>query len=269
MNLKPDAKISFEATPTSMQEGQLVLPGEVIEHNIEGLMCGSGVMVRDGTFVATVRGYVTHISQLRSVTPITPIYTPNVGDIVIGRVVQIQNQRWLIHVDCAVLGQLRLSSIYLPNDELRRRTTADERNMRQYFDVGDLVCSEVQQVEPSVIFLHTRPQHPKRLDNGVLVSVPASLIRRVPQHMTKFDANGRQFSIIYGMNGNIWVGPIGDGETGGEETARIRSCLILLGTYQQSICDETLKKVFEETSMIPVRDIVTQETAERLGFVKL
>ena len=246
-----------------MEQRQIVLPGEVIEPDAEGLMCGQGVTLRGNAIVATVRGFVSRISQLRTITPITSIYSPNIGDIVVGRVEQVQNQRWLVQIGCSVLGQLRLSSIYLPNDEQRRRTTADERNMRQYFDVGDLVCAEIQQ-SSGAIALQTRHQHPKRLDHGILVTVPSRLIRRVPQHITTFEGDGRMFTIIYGMNGNIWVGPEDPTDPGGETITRIRSCLIFLATYNRQIYPDALLRVFELTHDRAVSEIVSPQTAEQL-----
>ena len=160
-------------------EGKLVLPGEIISESAEGLMAGTGAIVRDRKIVSTVRGVVKQFSQYISVEPITSIYSPQVGDIVVGRISQVLKQRWKVQIGCSVSADLRLSSIYLPNDELRRRTTTDERNMRNYFDVGDLLCAEVQQVIDGIIFLHTRQQHPRRLDNGIIIEVPARLVKRV------------------------------------------------------------------------------------------
>jgi exosome complex component RRP4 len=250
-----------------METDRIVLPGDVIESASAGVMCGSGVELRGEEIVATVRGFVTRMSRLLSVTPMTSIYTPNVGDIVIGRIAQVQQQRWKVQIGCSVLAILRLTSIYLPDDQLRRRTTADERNMRQYFDVGDLVCAEVQEVPSSgSVSLHTRQQHPRRLDRGIVVDVPARLIKRVPTHICALDREGLAFQIIWGVNGTVWVAPTD--AAGAAVLPRIRNCIVLLATYQQQISTDALCAVFERTQEMPASRIVSIDAARALGFAQ-
>jgi exosome complex component RRP4 len=250
-----------------METDRIVLPGDVITTTTAGVMCGFGVELRGDEIVATVRGFVTRMSRLLSVTPMTSIYHPDVGDIVIGRISQLQQQRWKVQIGCSVLAILRLTAIYLPDDQLRRRTTADERNMRQYFDVGDLVCAEVQEVPSSgSISLHTRQQHPRRLDSGVIVEVPARLIKRVPMHICELNLEGASFQIIWGVNGSVWIAPVEEGGVGA--IPRIRNCIVLLATYEQQISTDALCAVFDSVRDVPTNQIVTLETAQFLGFAK-
>lgn len=251
-----------------MDTSRIVLPGDIVEENTAGIMCGNGVMVRDGMIIATVRGFVTKISQLLTITPMTSIYTPNVGDIVVGRISQVQQQRWRVQIGCAVLADLRLSSVDLADDRtMRRRTTADERNMRQYYDVGELVCAEVQQVmSDGGISLHTRPQYPRRLDNGVIVDVPSRLIKRVPLHITTVEVKNSKFTIIYGMNGTIWISP-NEEDYEYDVLIRIKNCIILLATYEKQIFSDVVGEIFDKTMDINPTAIVSIETAEMLGFV--
>jgi exosome complex component RRP4 len=248
-----------------MDTDRIVLPGEVVAETTVGIMCGSGVEARDDKVIANVRGFVTRIGQLLSVTPMTSIYSPNVGDIVVGRVSAVQQQRWKVQIGCSVLANLRLTAIFLPDDQLRRRTTADERNMRQYFDVGDLVCAEIQD-GGNPISLHTRQQHPRRLDNGLVIEVPSRLIKRVPNHIATLDLESQSFQVIYGMNGSIWLGPADSGAV--MYVPRIRNCLVLLATYEQQISTDALCAVFAKTLQVDTNRIVSIETACQLGFVR-
>lgn len=63
----------------------------------------------------------------------------------------------------------------------------------------------------------------------------------------------------------IWMAPE-EGE-GGEQTARIRNCLILLATYERHISSEILETVYNKTIDVEMREIVSLETAKRLEFV--
>jgi len=247
-----------------IQDKSFVLPGDIISRTSEGLMRGFGVSLRDGCIVSNVRGYVSQIGQLISVTPITSIYSPNIGDIVVGRIDQVQKQRWKVQIGCAVLADLRLSAIFLPDGELRRRTTNDERNMRQYFDVGDLICAEVQQVQND-IQLHTREQHPKKLEDGLVIEVPSRLIKRVPNHICTLEFLGFKFGMIFGLNGSIWVSA--SSEAAYDLIPRIRQCILLLATYEKPICAESLCSIYQKVEDMPVERIVSTETAIQLGLI--
>lgn len=247
------------------QDTQIVLPGEVISETTDGLMSGNGVTVQDGKIIATICGFITKNNSLISVTPLSAIYSPNTGDVVIGRIEQVQKQKWKVQIGCPVLADLRLSSIYLPDGELRRRTTTDERNMRQYFDVGDIICAEVQSARDAV-FLHTREQHPKKLDKGIVVEVPSRLVKRVPNHIVVLTFAGLKFQCVFSLNGSIWLAP--EGEEGYSVVPRIRNCIVLLGTYEQMIYPESVSDLFNKTSEIPVAEILSQETAKTLGFIE-
>ncbi|EAY18996.1 exonuclease, putative [Trichomonas vaginalis G3] len=247
------------------KDNQFVLPGQVIFENSEGLMPGNGVVLSNGKIIATVRGFIKIINQLVSVTPMTSIYSPNVGDIVVGRIESIQKQRWRVQIGAAVLADLRLSSIFLPDGELRRRTTTDERNMRQYFDVGDLICAEVQNISGGTS-LHTREQHPKKLENGIVVDVPSRLIKRVPNHIVVLAFSGLRFNVVFGLNGSIWISP--DTDEAYPLIPRIRNCILLLATYEQLVYSDNVCQVFDKTSEIPIADILTVKTAQILGFVQ-
>lgn len=245
-------------------ENQFVLPGEVIFENSEGYMPGNGVVASNGKIIATVRGFIKIINQLVSVAPMTSIYSPNVGDIVVGRIDNIQKQRWKVQIGAATLADLRLSSIFLPDGELRRRTTTDERNMRQYFDVGDLVCAEVQNISGG-ISLHTREQHPKKLENGIVVDVPSRLVKRVPNHMVVLSFSGLRFNVVFGLNGSIWISPETDDAY--PLVPRIRNCILILATYEQLIYSDIVCQTFDKTSDVPIADILSEKTAQLLGFV--
>lgn len=244
----------------------IVLPGEIVSETTEGLMCGTGVTVNNDKIIATVRGFVKQISQFISVSPMTSIYSPSVGDVVIGRIAQVQKQKWKVQIGCSVLADLRLANIYLPDEQFRRRTTADERNMRQYFDVGDILCAEIQQVQTDgLIMLHTRQQHPKKLNNGMVVEVPSRLIKRVPVHISVMEIDSFKYNVIFGLNGSIWISP--EDPSGAQLLPRINNNIILLATYEQLVFQEAIIDAYQNTVNIPVQEIITLETAKNLGFV--
>lgn len=124
------------------------------------------------SIIATVAGTVQKTNKLLSVHPLRARYTPEIGDLVVGRIVEVQSRRWKVDVAAPLLAQLPLSAINLPGGILRRRTSADELQIRSFFSEGDLVVAEVQSVhQDGSASLHTRSLKYGKLRNGVFLAV--------------------------------------------------------------------------------------------------
>ena len=86
-------------------------------------------------------------------------YQATVGDVVVGRVVAVRDRRWLVDVGAAGPASLDVASVNLEGAEQRRRTAADEAEMRSRFAEGDIVSAEVQMARGGIggmRALHTR-----------------------------------------------------------------------------------------------------------------
>jgi len=85
----------------------------------------------------------------------------------------------------------------------RIRTYEDQLQMRTIFVEGDLVSAEVQSLMgDGTASLHTRSLRYGKLVNGVLVTVPSSLVRRQKQHFVTLPCN---VDVLLGCNGFIWI----------------------------------------------------------------
>ncbi|PSN36828.1 Exosome complex component RRP4 [Blattella germanica] len=113
---------------------RLYTPGEI-------LTCASGFMGGHGTYpdadahVASVAGVVQQVNKLISVQPIKNRYDGAVGDVVVGRITEVQQKRWK-----------------------RKRSVEDEHMMRKYLQEGDLISAEVQKKghDDGSLLLYTR-----------------------------------------------------------------------------------------------------------------
>jgi exosome complex component RRP4 len=164
------------------------------------------------TITATLAGTILKTNKLLSVSPLRARYNPEIGDLIIGRIVEVQKNRWKVDVAAPLLAQLPLSSINLPGGVLRRRTTNDELQMRSYFQVGDLEVAEVQQIgsQDGVATLHTRSLKYGKLRDGVFVAVSGSgggngVVRSRRQVFTVSGGAGVDVNVILGVNGYIWL----------------------------------------------------------------
>jgi hypothetical protein len=74
-----------------------------------------------------------------SVRPLNARYTGEVGDVVVGRIVDVGDKRWRVDINARQDAVLHLSSIILPGGAQRRRTSEDSLQMRSFYSEGDLV----------------------------------------------------------------------------------------------------------------------------------
>lgn len=144
--------------------------------------------------------------------PLRARYTPEIGDLVVGRIIEVQSKRWRVDVGAPLLAGLPLSAINLPGGILRKRTETDELQIRTFFSEGDLLVCEVQSLHnDGSASLHTRSLKYGKLRNGVFHSVSGTgggggVVRSRRQLLTIEGANGAgQIDIILGVNGYIWI----------------------------------------------------------------
>ena len=134
------------------------------------------------------------------VKPIKSKYSPQVGDIVVGRVQEIANKRWRIDIKASGYAYLSLNSTYIP--EQRKKNEEDEFNMRRIMREGDLVVAEVHSTNADhSCNLHTRNPKYGRLEAGRLIEVGHRQVRRQKHHMLALGEVG----VILGNNGNVFL----------------------------------------------------------------
>ena len=201
---------------------------------------------------ATVTGEVSRVDRLVRVSPALPgqRYSADVGDVVVGRVIEVSGKRWRVDLGGKHDAALALSAVSLPNvaggrgasaaagggdgdgeQELgeegeeapssspafsaavaRRRGAEDEASMREVLREGDLLSAEVQAVHSSdgSLLLHARSSKYGRLE------APGCLVRlpasSVGRQRQQFnDLPNCGVSVILGVNGWVWVSPLAGG----------------------------------------------------------
>lgn len=99
----PRSKQDFEINnfDSKLQEAgdlRIVLPGDYIG---EGLIAGHGTFEnkKDSKIYANMAGVVHQIDQVICVKPLKQGYRPDIGDVVVGRVVQVDQRRWMVDIN--------------------------------------------------------------------------------------------------------------------------------------------------------------------------
>lgn len=226
-------------------------------------------------------GVVKQINKLISVIPMKQSrYNGEIGDVVVGRVREIQKKRWKIDTNSRLDSVLLISSINLPGGELRRRNVEDEQSMRKLLQEEDLLSAEVQNVFiDGSLSLHTRSLKYGKLSQGILVTVSPSLIKRRKTHFHNLPCG---VSVIIGNNGFIWVSPTVNTEIEGhggftqnleaipksdrEGIVRIKNCILALSSCYVMIYDTSIMLAFEESQKYEVKELLNQDIMHEVGF---
>lgn len=260
-------------------------PGEVIT-GLQDFMRGHGTYTEDDYIKSSVAGTMEKVNKLICVRPLKSRYVGEIGDVVVGRVLEVQQRRWKVETNSRLDSVLQLSSVNLPGGELRRRSAADEQMMRRYLQEGDLISAEVQNVfSEGSLSLHTRSLKYGKLSQGVLVRVFPSLIRRQKNHFHNLPCG---VSLILGNNGFIWISPTKDGSSGEknaadggftqnleriprherEVIARIKNCISALVASKMMLYDTSILYAFEESLKYEdVRDLLDPEAMLDVTFL--
>jgi len=95
---EPLQKANFESKIKNAGELRIVLPGDFIG---EGFIAGHGTYEnqKDGKIYANMAGVVHQIDQVICVKPLRQGYRPDIGDVVVGRIVQVDQKRWIVDVN--------------------------------------------------------------------------------------------------------------------------------------------------------------------------
>ncbi|KAF8880199.1 hypothetical protein BD779DRAFT_1446400 [Infundibulicybe gibba] len=194
---------------------RLTCPGETLTSS-QSYMRGHGTYVDNEDVIASVAGTVERVNKLVTVRAIRTRYNPEVGDLVVGRITEVQPRRWKVDANSRQDAVLMLSSVNLPGGVQRRKLESDELQMRNFFEEGDLLVAEVQAFfSDGAMSLHTRSLKYGKLRNGQLVSVPPILVRRLKSHFITLPCG---VDLILGLNGYIWVSKhIKESDQEGEE----------------------------------------------------
>lgn len=175
---------------------------------------------------------------------------------------EVQSRRWKVDVSAPLLAQLPLSAINLPGGILRRRTSADELQIRTFFSEGDLVVAEVQTVHSDgSASLHTRSLKYGKLRNGLFLAVAGTggsgesrtakgavkfgptgsggtggVVRSRRQVWTVETANGGgDVDVILGVNGYIWISKHADDTAAASSATESFSITRMEDMYSSSI----------------------------------
>lgn len=121
--------------PIFYERKQIVTPGDLLAEN--DYLAGENTYKEDGKIYATRIGLVDYDNRKVFVVALKAFYVPYVGDLVIGKVIEVSLGVWLLDIKAPYPAVLRAS------DALNRPFKPQRDELSAIFDVGDLVIAKI------------------------------------------------------------------------------------------------------------------------------
>ena len=182
---------------------KLVYPGEIIAEESNGFMPGRGTYSKNGNIYSSCLGLILTIDKLINVNTINKNNILDQGDVIIGKVVTVENGSWRVNINAKRFGVLNIVNVNLPSGEHRKRLEEDFLNMKTFFNEGSVLSGEVlTHNSDGHISLQTRNLKYGKMSNGLLVKVNSKSVIKMKSHFFNLCNN---INCIVGMNGFIFI----------------------------------------------------------------
>ena len=179
----------------------IVIPGDVIG-DLKEKKSGYGTFFEDGKIISKFLGLPKDSSGYLSVVPLSGVYIPRRQDKVIGVVMSVEKVGWVVDINSPWTSFLSLSEGVDEFVDLKRT------DIRRFFDVGDVIYSQVSDIRGSDVQLSMRTPIARKLRNGVLVKITPSKVPRLigkEGSMINTIKEKTKTIIRVGQNGVVWI----------------------------------------------------------------
>jgi len=181
-----------------MSERKIIIPGEVIVKG-DNYLPGEGTMKQGDEIVAVRYGLAEEVNKLVKVIPLSGIYQPRRGNLVIGQVENITFNGWVINIDSP-------ENAFLPLSEVPRYV--NKNALDEIMDLNDMVVAKISNINKRGVDLTIKASGMGRIDEGIIIKINPNKVPRVigrEGSMINLIKNETGCNITVGQNGLIWI----------------------------------------------------------------
>ena len=181
-----------------MTDRKIVIPGEIIFEG-DDYLPGEGTEKREGNIVALKFGLAEETKKLVRVIPLSGVYQPRRGNVVIGKVENITFNGWVINIDTA-------ESAFLSLMEVPRYVNKDD--LKEVMDMEDMVVAKIYSINKRGIDLTLKLKGLGKLEGGMIIKINPNKVPRVigkEGSMINLIKENTKCDITVGQNGVIWI----------------------------------------------------------------
>ncbi len=190
--------------PLYVSDKQIVLPGDIIatrDYNVTGSIYWDG----DAAYSAVVGLVSIKGERDIEVIPLSGIYKPRTGDIVIGYITDIGLTGWVVDINSPYPAYLPIQEATLKPVDL---TMVD---LKSLLNIGDIVLARIidfNLTKDTPVTLTLKEARLGRIEGGTLVEIDASKVARVIGRrgsMVGIFSEELGCDVTVGQNGRIWI----------------------------------------------------------------
>lgn len=182
----------------------VVVPGEVVVSG-EDYLPGEGVRREGDNVVASRFGMAEIMGRVVKVISLSGAYVPRRNNVVLGRVIEILHNGWLVDIDSP-------GNAFLPIAESPR--FINQYEMDQFLAIGDTLAAKIWSIKGRGIDLTIKGKGLGKLEGGFMFRINPSRVPRVigrEGSMITLIKDNTGCSITIGQNGWVWInGPESD-----------------------------------------------------------
>lgn len=183
------------------KEKDFVTPGEKLVVSMEylpGRNC-----FREGDNLHAKKTGLLHVSgRVLSVIALNGVYMPQRDDMIIGEVLDIQSNGWVVDVGAPYQA-------YLPLSGVRGYLDAGRQDLSKVYDVGDMIYGKIKMVSSTQsIHISMFDRMCRKFSGGRIVKVnPAKVPRIIGKSGSMIDMikNKTGCRVVVGQNGVMWM----------------------------------------------------------------
>ena len=214
-----------------MTDRKIVIPGEIVFEG-EDYLPGEGTERREGNIVAIKFGLAEETNKLVRVIPVSGVYQPRRGNVVIGKVENITFNGWVINIGAA-------DNAFLSLMEVPRYVNKDD--LKEVMDMGDMVISKIYSINKRGIDVTLKLKGLGKLEGGMIIKINSNKVPRVigkEGSMISLVKDETGCQITVGQNGLIWV----QGKKVEDELFAKKAILYIAENSQMSGLTDEIKK---------------------------
>ncbi len=177
---------------------EIVIPGEVIVSG-DDYLPGEGTEKKGKNIVGFRFGLAEEQNKLVKIIPLSGVYQPRRGNVVIGKVENVTFNGWVIDIGTA-------ENAFLPLTEVPRYVNKNE--LEEVMDIGDLAVVKIWGINKRGIDLSINARGLGKIDEGMIVKVNPNKVPRIIGKegiMIKLIKEKTKCNITVGQNGYVWV----------------------------------------------------------------
>lgn len=218
-----------------MAERKIVVPGEVIAKG-DNLLPGEWTEKVDGKIKALKYGLAEESNNLVKVIPLSGVYNPRRGNVVIGKVENITFNGWILDIGTP-------ENAFLSLMEVPRFVNKD--NLEEVMEIGDAAVVKIWGINKRGIDLSLKSRGLGKIDRGIIIQINPYKVPRVigkEGSMVKIIKDETGCNVTVGQNGLIWI----EGETVEDELFAKKAINFVSENSYLSGLTEKLQEWFKE-----------------------